>query len=990
MSKLCTASGTISAGDAVAVVGYDVGTYPTRPFLVARATAANLPSSRAVLGISRESKTDTQQVDVYVSGDIAENGITGLGAGESRLVVTDFSNATASLTCKLKRIDDFDPGVDPPVRDLYVVGTCDEEGNVTILPRHHSEQLGYRRAFSIQAYGAVPDGTTPCDDAFAKMFAAMQATATTDSGAATSLGLVELGQGSYYFEKNLVLMGNCVLQGVTNTMGGESGSTQLQFAPGKQIVVPFQQDSRFGRPTGITIRDMAIVCAPYEAPAKVPTVWAPDTEYQLGDLVYLPHSREYIYECIKAGDGNDGGQSQDTPAWAPMTHYDTNDVVTPSDANFNGHQYKLISDPDDSGATDPFDPDDYPWKHLDTTEDGDLVWQENGIWEGFALASDIAVCIGVPSTDPSVRWTAASPYNIGDVIFVDDGDGGIRTDAVWVLLEADQATGGISGAGPGGGWDPVAGHKTTDGMGGLVWTALDPENYFFVDNECVWVPRIHGAVHSRTSLTLENLRMSGAMTAKVHIRSNEVPPLGNANDWRATNLQLQGGDASTTPLGPGFVVAGNNSNAGVANGIVVTGSTSLPGLEWDYGFREGSSAGCTWIGCHVEQCGGYGFVSNSYGQPSFLGCYLEGGQGVFIPRGVIVGGSLAANPGLSEESYAVVLAGQQSLNVYTDVGNPFDPPPTPPDPPANSLRTAIGPASLPLRSIYPLAFWATGEGKPSGWGWSTEMVRRGMAYQVDEAPGREGWWVFGYNVDEQGTLHSSFATSGILAEPMRDFPVDTAGMFWVTKDHLFFGFGNTPPMCIKRADDTPADGDWIQGDRIWNKEPITSGYAGWICTDPGNPGTWTEYGRLASSEAELSLAANFTTTSTSATSTNLAFPIRAGETWILEFDGIMQCSSTGGCAYAIGAPGGTTVTGWLDSTTSGINSRSVEQITVPNSLTTTAVHTVATTPTTDRLVATVTAVADGNITIQAASVTSMQTTTIFAGATLRARRAATA
>lgn len=981
MPKTCTASGTIAAGDAVCVVGFDDGTYPTRPVLVARATAGNLASARSVYGISREAKTNTQAVLIDVPGDVTENAITSLGAGESRLIVTNLLNASSTNQCKLKRIDDFDPETDPAVRDVYVVGTCDEDGNVTVLPRHDSEQLGYRRAFSVQAYGAIPDGATACDDAFKKMFAAMQTTATLEGDAKAALSIAELGQGEYVFEDNLVLPGNCVLTGPISPLSGAVGATQLVFPAGKGVIVPNHADPRVGAVTGVTIRNVHIGCSALEVDE-----WAPSTPYSVGDIVVLPHNHEYVYECVKSA-----GSSQDPPGTATQWTTTAYAVTAKVYGDFlDGHLYECTVAGTSAGS-DPFVPADRTWREgLRTTDGGGVEWKEAGVWPGLATAPECALCIGdttrLETMTPNERvvWTSGAEYQLGDVVLVIDG-GGLITDAVWMLVATGMQTqGGTAGMGPGGGWDTTAGNTTNDGN--LIWTAVDPSFYLCEDGDCFWVARAHAGIYALRPCIIENVLVIGPTNAKIHFRALDFPPT-DTTDWRITNATLSGG------LGPGLVVAGTNSSAGVANGVHVTGTTGSdpdtnPLREWDFGIREGSLLGCTLIGCHLEFIGGYGYWSNSVSDTTFSGCYLENGTGgTRSANGVILGGSMGQSPSLTENSFALVLASARSMNIQTENSNPYDNPED--TPPPNSLHVTIASTERRLRACMPLGFYANSEMKQTGWAWSTEIARRPLVFKLGD-PAREGWWIFGYNIDEQGTANSAYATSGPTAEALRDVPEGAAGMFWITQDHIFFGVGNEEPNCVKRGDDAPASGNWLKGDRVWNMD-LANGYSGWVCVegDGSSLGTWVEYGPLASSRIEKSLSSNFTTTSTSATPTNLTFPVKSGEVWILEFDGVAQCSSTGGSAYAIDAPGGSTVKGWLDSTTSGLSARSLDQISTPSTLTGTAVHAVAATPAPDRIVATVTAGADGDVTIQAASQTSMQTTTIFAGATLRARRAAT-
>ena len=133
------------------------------------------------------------------------------------------------------------------------------------------------------------------------------------------------------------------------------------------------------------------------------------------------------------------------------------------------------------------------------------------------------------------------------------------------------------------------------------------------------------------------------------------------------------------------------------------------------------------------------------------------------------------------------------------------------------------------------------------------------------------------------------------------------------------------------------------------------------------------------------LTSNFTTTANTATSTNLTFPIAANEIWNVDIEITCQCSNTGGVKFAIAAPTGATIEGWILSSTGVITTPSYQRITAINTLNATAVHTVATTPGPDTIRFVVrNSTNAGNITLQAASGTNGQTTTIFANSCLLA------
>lgn len=132
---------------------------------------------------------------------------------------------------------------------------------------------------------------------------------------------------------------------------------------------------------------------------------------------------------------------------------------------------------------------------------------------------------------------------------------------------------------------------------------------------------------------------------------------------------------------------------------------------------------------------------------------------------------------------------------------------------------------------------------------------------------------------------------------------------------------------------------------------------------------------------------NATSTIVTAASTNLLFAMAANDVWEVEFQGTMQCSSTGGSKYAIGAPSGATIEGWIYSSLAAITSPSYQRVVAINTLNATALHTVATTPAPDVIkFAIVNGATPGNCSIQIASVITAQTTTLFAGAYLHACR----
>ncbi|WP_051261424.1 right-handed parallel beta-helix repeat-containing protein [Desulfovibrio inopinatus] len=51
----------------------------------------------------------------------------------------------------------------------------------------------------------------------------------------------------------------------------------------------------------------------------------------------------------------------------------------------------------------------------------------------------------------------------------------------------------------------------------------------------------------------------------------------------------------------------------------------------------------------------------------------------------------------------------------------------------------------------------------------------------------------------------------------------------------------TPPITMS-SDAVPTMGYWGHGTVVWNSAPAAEGYAGWICTEAGNPGIWKGFG----------------------------------------------------------------------------------------------------------------------------------------------------
>lgn len=133
----------------------------------------------------------------------------------------------------------------------------------------------------------------------------------------------------------------------------------------------------------------------------------------------------------------------------------------------------------------------------------------------------------------------------------------------------------------------------------------------------------------------------------------------------------------------------------------------------------------------------------------------------------------------------------------------------------------------------------------------------------------------------------------------------------------------------------------------------------------------------------MALLALQSTTLATAVDTLLTFAVLAGEVWHVEFDALLTCG-TGGVKLGVNAPAASTVVGQVFGAASSatlFNSAPIAAIATPvGALAVSGASRVA------RMTATVTVAADGALTVQLASVTAGQTSTIQAGASLRARK----
>lgn len=132
------------------------------------------------------------------------------------------------------------------------------------------------------------------------------------------------------------------------------------------------------------------------------------------------------------------------------------------------------------------------------------------------------------------------------------------------------------------------------------------------------------------------------------------------------------------------------------------------------------------------------------------------------------------------------------------------------------------------------------------------------------------------------------------------------------------------------------------------------------------------------------LKSDFTNTEARLKPSNLAFPGRKGETWLVEWKGNAGCSgSTGGMKFGLLAPTGSVVTGAIDSSLANATDDAHVQVTSVNTATS-AVHTVNGGTRDDEGYFVIALASDGTVALGIQPTTATDTATLSARAWLRA------
>lgn len=264
----CEASGTIVKGDAVCVTGWNAGRA-----VVKRATRANLVQSKTVYGVAQDD-TDplTGIVQVLVAGEVADDSITNLTASAgwtatSRIVATDINQAAAADQCKLAVVD-------RPDGSEHVVGTCDENGHLAIVPRA-SRDASAPHVFNVKAYGAVGDGVT--DDSPA-VRAALEALGDVTAADVGLRGRVWFPPGNYFLETPVDVEVRCIIEG---TIGGGVTITCPDWSSAFVFRTSVNAPNG-GSSDGSRITNIDFIGSPSPTDVATPK-WEPDQAYTPAD-----------------------------------------------------------------------------------------------------------------------------------------------------------------------------------------------------------------------------------------------------------------------------------------------------------------------------------------------------------------------------------------------------------------------------------------------------------------------------------------------------------------------------------------------------------------------------------------------------------------------------------------------------------------------------------------------------------------------------------
>lgn len=282
---------------------------------------------------------------------------------------------------------------------------------------------------------------------------------------------------------------------------------------------------------------------------------------------------------------------------------------------------------------------------------------------------------------------------------------------------------------------------------------------------------------------------------------------GSDGEGNANNFRIESGRIDNCG-GHGIFTRGNDVNAGYVMGVDCTGNRG-------WGIYDNSFLGNTYIACHVDAnaLGAY----KSPGAPNiFIGCYSESGQpssDISFPAmvvGGVDGAGLAGdfiNLNLYPNKVSWSYKAPTGESVSVDFGNKA----------GGDDSAVLSLATSDLKSPAP-----------------------NSPYRLHYTTGK--WYLDWANLGIGQHLHlydRAATTANGFTRDMNAPPFDAGGIGFPSGyfggSMRYRGEGVAPPI----------EGTWLAGDIIYNIAPASGGFIGWVCTEPGTPGTWKTFGAIS-------------------------------------------------------------------------------------------------------------------------------------------------
>jgi hypothetical protein len=644
-------------------------------------------------------------------------------------------------------------------------------------------------------YGAVGDGVTPDDAAFAAMLADMNSAAIIYGSAAAGTAILADNK-TYYLAENLIIERGLSLCGPGGASVNAAMSAQLKFAPGKCVWLKGNSGNDRAAANGANLRRIGLT---FQAVPSI-TPYAHDTVYAPGDLIYLPNDHQFVYECLN------GGTTSSAPAapWQAGQSYTAGDHVTPTVPN--GHVYVATT-----GTSDATEPANWSFAPNSTTTDNDITWTEvpgSAYLLGWA---DVALRPGVSITDPSTKWVAGATYEYNQVVRMP----GVTSSFFWLGPQSGIPHSGVAGSTP-----LTAGTQGTTVSDGLLeWTRYDNDAFLKTDGTADFMPRLHCGIYVTCQCLLEDVQIGGATSNYgVQIQANgSGRPSYNADFWQLVRV------TGSSTLNGFIRVRGEDAQAGMAIGCTAFGNfDGVHFHEWDRGFVDLTEAGSAWIGCNSQGHSGYSYESGDTCMSTFTGCYAESLTPNRLRNGVVSGGNLC-NSLITTDSFAALLrgAGVGSRNISgaddTNSGTT-----------GTLLCSLAGTNETQMHGRMSLAVHAGGEALVQGLTWSNTLY--GWP---------NGWHNWAFGPGTYGGAFTSFAFAGDTSPALRDSCYTSK--FLIGRPDFFIGTGSGIPGDTPGSANVvawraalPTTGKWIVGDIVYNTVPVAGDYVGWVCVTDGD------------------------------------------------------------------------------------------------------------------------------------------------------------